>query len=130
MKKDIKTETEARVIAQHKGVYRVKAESQEYSAKVTGKHMHEAFGREDFPAVGDFVAVEIIDNDQAVIKQILPRKSVIKKRQGNNIQVIAANVDVVFIVESVDRDYNINRLERYCALCLQERIEPVVVLNK
>lgn len=120
----------ARVTSEHKELYRVKTSTNEYSAKVTGKQMFEALSREDYPAVGDFVAIEIIDNDQAVIKTVLPRKTVIRKRQGNNIQIIATNVDVAFIVESVDRDYNINRLERYCVLCLQEKIEPVVVINK
>jgi ribosome biogenesis GTPase / thiamine phosphate phosphatase len=121
---------QARVIAEHKELYRVKTFSHEYFAKVTGKQIFSAVSREDFPAVGDFVGIEILDNDQAVIKTVLPRKSVIKKRRGNSIQIIATNVDVAFVVESVDRDYNINRLERYCALCLQEKIEPVVVINK
>jgi len=120
----------ARVIAEHKEVYRVKTSHQEYNARVTGKQIFNAATREDFPAVGDWVGIEVTDNDQAVIKNIIPRKSAIRKRRGDQIQIIAANVDVAFIVESVDRDYNLNRLERYCALCLQEKIEPVIVLNK
>lgn len=120
----------ARVTSEHKELYRVKTSSGEYCAKITGKQMFEASGREDFPAVGDFVGVVILDNNQAIIKIVLPRKTVIKKRRGKNIQIIAANVDNAFIVESVDRDFSINRLERYCVLCLQEKIEPVVIINK
>ena len=120
----------ARVITEHKQLYRVKTASHEYFAKVTGKQMRLATAREDYPAVGDFVAIEILNNDQAAIRELLPRKNAISKMKGNERKIIAANVDVAFIVESVNRDYNLNRLERYCALCLQEKIQPVVILNK
>ena len=121
----------ARVIAEHRELYQVRTSSHEYFAKVTGKQMHEASSREDYPAVGDWVLVEALPNDQAIIKKILPRKTVIKKRQSEGkIQIIAANVDVVFIVESIDRDYNLNRLERYCTLCLEQKIKPVVIISK
>jgi ribosome biogenesis GTPase len=120
----------ARVIAEHRELYRVKSSYGEYLARVTGKHMHKSGNREDFPAVGDFVIIEILDDDQAMIREVLPRKSLIRKRHGSSIQIVAANVDTAFIVESLNHDYNLNRLERYRVLCEEANIQPVVVLNK
>lgn len=122
----------ARVVAQQKGVYRVKNVEGEYLAKIRGKQMFEATSREDFPAVGDWVAVDNIDNGQAVIQKVLPRKTVIK-RKGNNrneSQIMATNIGVAFIVEALDRDYNLNRIERYFAISKDGGVEPVIILNK
>ncbi len=121
----------ARVIAEHKGAYRVKSQNGEYLAKVTGKQMFNASSREDYPAVGDWVAVKPLDQEQAVIGSVLPRKTVIKRKaSGNNeVQIIAANVDVAFVIESVDRDYNLNRFERYFSLA-SGGIKFVLILNK
>ena len=128
----------ARVIAEYKGAYKVKNENGEFLAKITGKQMFKAESREDYPAVGDWVAMSELDNEQAVIQAVLPRKSTIKRRFGdknksgekNDVQVIATNVDVAFIVESVGRDYNVNRLERYLAIAKDASIKPVIVINK
>ena len=106
----------ARVIAEFKGLYRIKDGEGEYMAKVTGKRMFEAVSREDYPAVGDWVVMRKADNGLAVIHGILPRVTVIKRIYGDNIQIIATNIDVAFVVESVDRDYNLNRFERYFAI--------------
>ena len=114
----------ARVISESRGAYRVKNENGEYLAKITGGHMFRASSREDYPAVGDWVAITKPDGGQALIRGILPRRTVIKRRYGDRnkagekdeVQVIAANIDVGFIVESVDRDYNLNRFERSFAL--------------
>ncbi len=128
----------ARVIAQHKGAYKVKNASGEYLAKITGKQMFDATGREDYPAVGDWVAISKADEEHAVIQKVLPRKTVIKRRRGdknrigekNETQIIAANIDVAFVIESVDRDYNLNRLERYFAIASDSGIKPAIILNK
>lgn len=122
----------ARVISEHKGGYKVKTESGEYAAKITGKQKFEAASREDYPAVGDWVAVETLNQDQAVIRGTLPRKTILKRKSigKNEVQIIAANLDTVFVVESVNSDYNINRLERYVTLARDGGIEPVIVLNK
>lgn len=128
----------ARVVAQHKGAYKVKNTSGEYLAKVTGKRMFDAKSREDFPAVGDWVVITEAGNEQAVIQKILPRKTLIKRRYGdkNSIgekketQIIAANIDVAFVIESVDRDYNLNRIERYFAIAEDGGIKTAVILNK
>lgn len=122
----------ARVIAEHKGAYRVKNANDEYLAKVTGRQIFNASSREDFPAVGDWVAITKLDAGRALINGILPRKTVIKRKYGNKneMQVIAANIDVVFVVESIDRDFSLNRFERYFAIARDGGVKPAVILNK
>ncbi|MCL5666893.1 MAG: ribosome small subunit-dependent GTPase A [Patescibacteria group bacterium] len=121
-----------RVIAEYKGAYKVKSTNGEYLAKVTGRQMFTALSREDFPAVGDFVAITALGSGNAVINGILPRKTVIKRKQGGgkDIQIIAANIDVAFVVESIGRDYNLNRLERYFAIVNDGGAKPAIILNK
>ena len=128
----------ARVIEENKGSYKVKNAEGEFLAKITGKRMFEATGREDFPAVGDWVLVGAIDKKQMVIEEILPRQSIIKRRFGdrnksggkNDVQIIATNIDVTLVVESVDRDYNLNRFERYFAILEEGEVKGAIVLNK
>lgn len=110
----------------------MKNENGEYLAKVTGKQVFNAKSREDYPAVGDFVAITALDSERAVIEAVLPRKTIIKRKQSgkNEIQIIASNIDTAFIVEAVDRDYNLNRLERYFAIANASGIEVVIILNK
>lgn len=122
----------ARVTAEHKGAYRVKNERGDFYATITGARMFRASSREDYPAVGDWVAITELDDERAVIRKILPRKTIIKRKRAHadEVQVIAANIDVAFVVESVDRDYNLNRFERYFALARDGGIQPAVVLNK
>ena len=122
----------ARVMAEYKGAYIVRDSNNEYAAKITGKQMFNALSREDYPAVGDWVVVEAVDNGLAVIHKILSRRTILRKKYGSKqgTQVIAANIDVAFIVESVDRDYNLNRFERYFALASEDNIKPAIVLNK
>lgn len=92
--------------------------------------MFEASSREDYPAVGDWVAITKTGDDRAVIRGILPRATMIKRRYGDDIQIIAANIDVAFAVESVDRDYNLNRFERYFAIVQSGGVTPAIILNK
>lgn len=122
----------ARVITEHKGIYRVKDIEGEYSAKIKGKQIFEAMSREDFPAVGDWVSITKMDKEQAVIQAILPRKTLIKRKYNNRdeTQIIATNIDTAFIVEAVDRDYNLNRIERYVAIAREGKIKPVIIINK
>jgi len=121
-----------RVIAEYKGAYKVKNAKGEYLAKITGKQMFDASSREDFPAVGDWVAITEADKEQAVIQKVLPRKTVMKRKYSgkDGTQIIAANIDVAFIIESIDRDYNLNRIERYFAIAKDGGIQPAVILNK
>ncbi|MBN2479080.1 MAG: ribosome small subunit-dependent GTPase A [Parachlamydiales bacterium] len=122
----------ARVIAEFKGAYKVKNTEGEYLAKITGKHIFEASCREDYPAVGDWVAITQLDEDNAIIDEIFPRKTVLKRKycDKNDYQIIATNIDEAFIVESVGRDYNLNRFERYLTLSIDGGIKPVIILNK
>ena len=122
-----------RVVAVHKERYAVRTASGEYEAEVTGNLRFSAASREDFPAVGDWVAVTLCGDDFAVIQKVLPRRSLIKRQavgQTGETQVIAANVDVAFIVQAADRDFNLNRMERYLAICHSSGVEPVIVLTK
>ncbi|NIP27630.1 MAG: ribosome small subunit-dependent GTPase A [Phycisphaerae bacterium] len=122
----------ARVLSEHKQAYRVKNAEGECLAKITGKQMFNALSRQDYPAVGDWVTITDLGEQQAVIHRILPRKTIIKRKASgkNDIQVIAANIDVAFVIESVDRDYNLNRFERYFAIVRDGGIIPVIILNK
>lgn len=122
----------ARVIAEYKEAYGVKSTNGEYLAKITGKQIFEAKKREDYPAVGDWVAIDELPDKKAVIRATLPRRTILKKQYSDkqDTQIIATNIDIAFIVESLDRDYNLNRLERFLVLVNEGRIEPIVVLNK
>lgn len=128
----------ARVTSEHRGAYTVVNERGEYLAQVTGKRMHKASTREDFPAVGDWVAIIESAPGRATISTILPRKTIIKRVHGDRtkksdateVQIIGANIDVAFIVESMDRDYSVNRLERYFVLARDGGVVPAIILNK
>lgn len=128
----------ARVISESKELYKIKNTDGEYLAKVTGKRMFEASSREDYPAVGDWVVVDPHDDEHATIHDILPRRTIIKRKFGDknksgekrDVQIIAANIDVAFVIESVDRDYNLNRFERYFAIAEDGGIKSAIILNK
>lgn len=124
--------TPARIIAEHKGLYILRNETSEFSAKITGKMMFTASSIEDYPAVGDWVLITIVDVGQVIIRELLPRKTVlIRKSAGkSDTQIIASNIDIAFIIQSPDRDYNLNRFERYLSLAESGNIKPVIVLNK
>ncbi|MDP3433405.1 MAG: ribosome small subunit-dependent GTPase A [Bacteroidota bacterium] len=122
-----------RVISEHKERYIVKTEKGESEAEITGNLRFSARSREDFPAVGDWVALINYDPDFSIIHKILPRFSVITRQavgQTGEIQIIAANIDVAFLVQAVDRDFNINRFERYLTICYASKVSPVIVLTK
>jgi len=128
----------ARVIAEYRGTYKVKNASGEFLAKITGKQMFKATSREDYPAIGDWVAITELGNDQAVVRAVLLRKSIIKRRFGDknrigeksDVQIIATNIDAAFIVQSVGRDYSVNRFERYLAIAKEGGIKPLIIINK
>lgn len=122
-----------RVIAEHKERYIIKTVKAEFEAEITGNMRFSAVNREDFPAVGDWVALTTYDSDSAIIHTILPRFSIIKRQaagQFGKIQIIATNIDYAFIIQSVDRDFNVNRLERYLTICHSSKVSPIIVLTK
>lgn len=122
-----------RVIAEHKERYIVKTAEGEFEAEITGNMRFTASGRENFPAVGDWVALTIFDAESAIIHKIYPRFSVISRKAAGHageVQIIAANVNVAFLVQAVDRDFNLNRLERYLTICYASKVSPVIVFTK
>lgn len=122
-----------RIIAEHKERYSVKTMSGEFEAEITGNMRFSANSREDFPAVGDWVALTTYDTFSAIIHKILPRFSVIKRQAVGHfgeIQIIATNIDYAFLIQAADRDFNINRLERYLTICYSSNVSPIILLNK
>ena len=127
-------EVRARVISQEKGFYRIAYEGQENWAEVSGKYRYETNTVSDFPAVGDYVVASWpTDGSNSIISGLFPRKSVfIRKAAGTNNQeqVVAANLDTVFVCMSLNKDFNLRRLERYLAMAWDSGATPVVVLTK
>jgi ribosome biogenesis GTPase len=122
-----------RVISEHKERYIVKTDKGEFDAEITGNMRFTAKGRIDFPAVGDWVAIINYDPDFSIIHRILPRFSTISRQevgQAGEVQLIATNIDFAFLVQAVDRDFNINRFERYLTICYASKVTPVIVLTK
>ncbi|MBN2010211.1 ribosome small subunit-dependent GTPase A [candidate division KSB1 bacterium] len=129
-----------RIALAEKNQYRILGEFGEINAEVAGKIRHQAKQKSQLPAVGDWVAMIIPDDGRALIEHILPRKtSVVRMASGsrkrNNPgmteeQIIAANVDIIFIVTGLDRDYNPRRIERYLTLVYNSGASPIIVLNK
>jgi ribosome biogenesis GTPase len=135
----------ARVTSEYKNMYRLIGKCGEFEAQVSGKMMFNSTGRVDYPCVGDWVAVSLASLlDRGVIHHILPRKSRFRRQHsafgqtgchrkmtgGSDIQMIAANIDYVFIVSALDHDFNLRRMERYLTLAWDSGATPVMVLNK
>jgi ribosome biogenesis GTPase len=125
----------ARVSVQHKDLYKVITENGEIRAEVSGKMGFLARDGSDYPAVGDWVMVDRVDDrgGNAIIHHILRRKSVFERKAAgtsNQTQVVAANIDVVFICMSLNNNFNLRRLERYLAIAWDSMATPVVLLTK
>lgn len=124
----------ARVFVVDRDRYIVTSETGEYSAKLTGKFRYTASPETDYPCVGDWVCIQHHENeDAAVISQVLPRKSCLQRKSaGRKVehQLIAANIDVAFIVQSCHFDFNVKRLERYLVIVNEADIEPIILLTK
>jgi ribosome biogenesis GTPase len=124
----------ARVTTVNKDSYTIDSGKGDVSAEVTGKLLYSADSPLDFPATGDWVLAQYFDNDSfAIISDIVPRKSILKRKtSGKKIefQLIAANIDTGLIVQSLDNDFNLRRLERYLVMVNQSDIQPVVLLSK
>ncbi|TLX74926.1 ribosome small subunit-dependent GTPase A [Labilibacter sediminis] len=122
-----------RIALEHKERYVIKTPTSEYDAELIGNLRFTATSRSDFPAIGDWVAFSEYDEGKALIHAIYPRSSVIERqavaKQGQ-VQIIATNIDYGIIVQAVDRDFNINRLERYLTICHASGIHPIIVLSK
>ncbi|MEK8130651.1 ribosome small subunit-dependent GTPase A [Paenibacillus filicis] len=123
-----------RVTLEHKRLYRIVTAAGELLGEVSGKLMHQAAGRADYPAVGDWVALQPrLSDGRAIIHGLVPRRSKFSRRAAGPAveeQIVAANVDTVFLVHALNQDYNLRRLERYLTLAYESGASPVILLSK
>ncbi len=123
-----------RVILEHTHIYRVATADGEQLARVSGRLRHRAANRAEFPTVGDWVAIAPAEHDgDARILAVLPRHSRFSRRAAGDPteeQVVAANIDTVFLVAGLDGDFNPRRIERYLLVAAESGAAPVIVLNK
>ena len=124
----------ARVTAQHRGAYVVFSELGELRADTAGRLSHEANGAGDLPAVGDWVAIAARpDEGGATIQHVVSRRTKFSRKVALHAaeeQVLAANVDAVFLLMSLNEDFNLRRLERYMTMAWESGAQPVIVLTK
>ncbi|MCI5167389.1 MAG: ribosome small subunit-dependent GTPase A [Candidatus Electrothrix sp. GM3_4] len=123
----------ARVTAVDRGWYTVRNGAGEVPAQVTGKFLRITKSTSEMPCVGDWVCVHYDAKDAASIHGMLPRKSFLRRKTAGKdlqLQMIAANIDVAFIVQSCQYDFNVPRMERYLVMVSEGQVEPVLVLSK
>ena len=127
-------ELQARVISQEKGIYKIQSGTAVKLAEISGKYRYETKTVSDYPAVWDrVIAAWPEDGSNAVITGLFPRKSCfLRKAAGTQKQeqIVAANIDIVFICMSLNNNFNIRRLERYLSVAYDSGATPVVVLTK
>lgn len=123
-----------RVAGEQRGAYLLFTERGPLDATVAGRFMHEADGRGDFPAVGDWVLARPLPGEaKAVIQSVLPRRSKLSRKSAGertDEQIMAANVDTVFLVAALNSELNIRRIERYLAVIWDSGARPAIILNK
>lgn len=126
--------TPARILSQEKGFYRIISDKGKKLAEVSGKFQFQTTVSSDYPAIGDFVLVNWNESgNSAIIESLLPRKSAfIRKAAGGSQQeqVVAANIDIVFLCMALNNDFNLRRMERYISIAWDSGAMPVVVLTK
>lgn len=125
----------ARVVAQHRwGQFRIRIEGDEIPAHITGRLRHLAEGAEELPAVGDWVAVRVRAGEgRAIVHHVVPRRTALVRKAADRVaepQIVAANVDTVFVLTSLNRDFNLRRVERFLTAVWESGAQPVVVLTK
>ncbi len=123
----------ARVISLSRKTLRVVSRRGEHWARTSGSLIHHADNQGELPVVGDWVAARIPDEGEALVHSVIKRRTAFTRKVAGNgavPQVLAANIDTVLIVMSLDPDYNVRRLERYLTLAWDSKATPVVVLNK
>jgi ribosome biogenesis GTPase len=124
----------ARVTIEFNHIYRLVSAEGELQAQLSGRLRHQAAGRHELAAVGDWVAVRPSTQDRTgVIEAVMPRRSKFSRKAAGEVtaeQVVAANIDTVFLVMGLDRDYNPRRLERYLLMSYESGARPVVLLSK
>ncbi len=124
----------ARVIAEHRTGYRLQTAGGERPGHILGRLRHEADSQADLPAVGDWVVVQSAAGEgELPIHRVLPRKSKFSRKEAGERteeQIVATNVDHVWIVSALDQDFSLRRIERYLSLAWESGATPVVVLTK
>ncbi|MBM0066672.1 ribosome small subunit-dependent GTPase A [Alkalicoccobacillus gibsonii] len=123
-----------RVVLEHKRLYRVMTATGELLSEVSGKFAFDALDRQDFPAVGDWVAVSVREGEgKAIIHKVLERSSQFSRKAAGYTfeeQLVAVNVDTVMLVMALTNDFNPRRMERYVLLAYESGANPVIVLSK
>ncbi|WLR51030.1 ribosome small subunit-dependent GTPase A [Bacillus tianshenii] len=123
----------ARVIGQGTDIYKLYTEHGETTAKLSGKFYYNTFVKSELPAVGDWVIAKGDPNDSIVIHELLARKSCFSRKVPGKVheeQIVAANIDTVFLVNALNKDFNLRRIERYLTLTWESGANPVIILNK
>ena len=124
----------ARVISVNKNSFVVSNGEKDIYAELTGKFLFNSEASLDLPAVGDWVYAQLFDDDElAIIHDIFPRKSLLKRKASGkkvDYQLIAANIDTAIIMQSLDSNFNLRRLERYLVMINEGKITPVIFLSK
>lgn len=124
-----------RVLVEYKNLYKVLTENGEVTCRISGKLDYVSNFKSDYPAVGDWVVLDRTSdkNGDAIIHGILSRKSVLSRKiagKRNDEQIVAANIDTIFICMALNNDFNLRRLERYISLAWDSGANPVVILTK
>ena len=124
----------ARVASENKGIYRLFTICGEVCGKTSGKFRYSANKRSDYPVVGDWV---VINNNtgygEAIIHGVLPRKSKFSRKIAGEVteeQIVAANIDTIFLVTALNKDFNTRRIERYLTIAWESGANPAIVLSK
>jgi len=124
----------ARVVSVHKDSYTITKGGGEIFAELSGNLLYCTETASDFPTTGDWVYVDFYDDDtHAIIVGVFPRKTLLKRKTAGKLvdfQLIAANIDVAFIIQSLNDNFNLRRLERYLVMVNESGIEPVILLSK
>jgi len=124
----------ARVVSVHKDSYTVTKGEGEIFAELSGNLLYRTESASDLPTVGDWIYADFYDDDtHAIIYGVFPRKTLLKRKTAGkavDFQLIAANIDVAFIIQSLNENFNLRRLERYLVMVNESGIEPVILLSK
>lgn len=122
-----------RVCAQHRTLYKVATESGEITATISGRLQYELINKKDYPAVGDWVELENLGYGEGIIHEIKERKTLICRKVAggkSDEQVLAANIDKIFITMSLNNNFNLRRLERYINIAWDSGATPIILLTK
>lgn len=124
----------ARVISEQRQIYKLHDGENELTGEVSGKFQFQATVKSDYPSVGDWVVIDPLkEENKAIIQKVLPRISQFSRQSAGGKteeQVVAANIDYVFLVMALNNDFNIRRLERYLLVAYESGANPIIVLTK